>query len=121
MYWIASYFKHLSTLAGLLNMASKYPVPKGWRFYFVPGQQLCILNGISQTRAISMFMICYTVAIYALAKPITGWTTTILLLAVAFLGLFGILTIIKKYLQILADLNFKRTKYSFKSIEKLTK
>jgi len=70
---------------------------------------------------ISMLMICYTVAIYALAKPITGWTTTILFLAVAFLGLFGILTIIIKYLQILVDLNFKRTKYSFKSIEKLTK
>ncbi len=71
--------------------------------------------------AISLFMICYTVAIYALAKPITGWTTTILFLAVAFLGLFGILTIIIKYLQILIDLNFKRAKYSFKSIEKLTK
>lgn len=69
---------------------------------------------------LSIFMIVYTVAIYAMAKPVAGWTTTILFLAVAFLGLFIILTIIIKYLQILLKLNFRRTKYSFESIEKLT-
>ena len=70
---------------------------------------------------ISAFMIVYTVVIYASAHPVAGWTTTILFLSVAFLGLFAILTIVVKYLQILVDLNFKRTKYSFESIEKLTR
>lgn len=69
---------------------------------------------------LSVFMIVYTVIIYAMAKPVAGWTTTILFLAVAFLGLFMILTIIIKYLQILLKLSFRRTKYSFESIEKLT-
>lgn len=69
---------------------------------------------------LSVFMIIYTVAVYAMAKPVAGWTTTILFLAVAFLGLFIILTIIIKYLQILLKLSFRRTKYSFESIEKLT-
>ena len=36
-------------------------------------------------------------------------------------GLFGVLTIIIKYLQILIDLVFKRSRYSFEGVEKLTK
>lgn len=69
----------------------------------------------------SLFMIVYTLAVYILGQPVAGWTTTVLFLAVAFFGLFGILTIIIKYLQMLLDLTFKRAKYSFESIEKLTK
>ena len=69
---------------------------------------------------ISVFMIIYSVVVYITADPITGWTTTILFLSVAFLGLFGILTIILKYLQILVDMVFKRKHYCFDSIEKLT-
>ena len=45
----------------------------------------------------------------------------ILFLSMAFFGLFGILTIIVKYLQLLISLNFKRKQYCFESIEKLTK
>lgn len=69
----------------------------------------------------SVFMILYSVIIYAMAHPVEGWTTTILFLSVAFFGLFGILTIIIKYLQVLVDLVFKRQHYSFESIEKLSK
>lgn len=69
----------------------------------------------------TVFVLIYTIAAYALSKPVEGWTSTILFLAVAFLGLFGILTIIIKYLQILIGLVFKRKQYSFESIEKLTK
>ena len=63
----------------------------------------------------------YSVIIYLLSTPVAGWTTTIFFMAFAFFGLFGILTIIIKYLQILVDLVCKRKKYSFESIEKLTK
>ena len=69
----------------------------------------------------SVFMIVYSVVIYATANPVAGWTTTILFLSVVFFGLFGILTIVIKYLQLLVDLVFKRKQYSFESIEKLTK
>lgn len=69
----------------------------------------------------SIFMIVYSVVIYATSNPVAGWTTTILFLSVAFFGLFGILTIVIKYLQLLVDLVFKRKQYSFESIEKLTK
>lgn len=69
----------------------------------------------------SVFMIVYSIVIYAASSPVAGWTTTILFLSVAFFGLFGILTIVIKYLQLLVDLVFKRKRYSFESIEKLTK
>ena len=70
---------------------------------------------------ISVFMIFYTLSVYFIGNPIQGWTTTILFLSVAFLGLFGVLTIIVKYLQIIVDMVFRRKRYVFESIEKLTK
>lgn len=69
----------------------------------------------------SVFMTVYSVIIYITSHPVAGWTTTILFLSVAFFGLFGVLTIIIKYLQLLVRLVFKRKQYSFESIEKLTK
>lgn len=69
----------------------------------------------------SVFMIIFSIVIYATSTPVAGWTTTILFLSVAFFGLFGILTIVIKYLQLIVDLVFKRKQYSFESIEKLTK
>lgn len=69
----------------------------------------------------SIFMTMYSLVTYFVIHPVEGWTTTILFLSVAFFGLFGILTIIVKYLQLLVDMVFKRKHYSFESIEKLTK
>lgn len=69
----------------------------------------------------SAFVVIYSIVIWATSNPVAGWTTTILFLSVAFLGLFGILTIVIKYLQLLVNLVFKRKHYSFEGIEKLTK
>ena len=70
---------------------------------------------------ISFFMILYSLVVFISATPVEGWTTTILFLSVAFLGMFGILTIIIKYLQLLVELVFKRKKYFYESIERVTK
>ena len=70
---------------------------------------------------VSAFMIVYSIIIFATAHPVAGWTTTILFLSVVFFGLFVILTIIIRYLQLLIKLVFKRKQYSFEGIEKLTK
>lgn len=70
---------------------------------------------------ISAFMIVYSIVIFATANPVAGWTTTILFLSVVFFGLFGILTIIIRYMQLLINLTFKRKQYSFEGIEKITK
>lgn len=70
---------------------------------------------------IVFFMALYSLIIYCTGHPVEGWTTTILFMSVAFFGMFAILTIIVKYLQLLVDLVFKRKRYSFESIEKITK
>ena len=51
----------------------------------------------------SAFMIVYSVVIFT-TPSVAGWTTTILFLSVAFFGLFGILTIVIKYLQLVVNL-----------------
>jgi dolichol-phosphate mannosyltransferase len=70
---------------------------------------------------VSVFMMVYSIVIFATAHPVAGWTTTILFLSVVFFALFGILTIVIKYLQLLINLVFKKKQYSFEGIEKLTK
>lgn len=68
--------------------------------------------------AVAVLVAGYSAVVYLFSTPVAGWTTTIFFMSFAFFGLFGILTIIIKYLQILVDLIFKRKKYSFESIEK---
>ncbi len=69
----------------------------------------------------TVFMAAYSLSAYFLFHPVAGWTTTILFLSVVFFGLFGILTVIIRYLQLLVNLVFKRRHYSYEGIEKLTK
>lgn len=69
----------------------------------------------------TIIMGLYSLITYIFSTPVEGWTTTILFLSFSFFGLFGILTVIIKYLQIVVDLVFKRKTYSFEGVEKLTK
>lgn len=68
---------------------------------------------------VAVFMAGYSVFVYLNASPIAGWTTTVLFLSVAFFGLFAVLTVIIKYLQILVNLVFKRKQFTFENIEKV--
>lgn len=70
---------------------------------------------------ITVLMAAYTVFIFLTGNPVAGWTTTLAFLSLAFFGLFSILTVIIKYLSILVNLIFKKQRYMFESIEKLTK
>lgn len=68
---------------------------------------------------LSMVMLIYTLVTYFSAHPVEGWTTTVLFMSLGFLGLFGILTIVVKYLQLLVDMIFRRKHYSFESVVKI--
>lgn len=71
---------------------------------------------------LTVFVGGYTVLVYfSQNKPVTGWTTIMFFLSVAFFGVFFILAIVIKYLSILVDLIFKKQKYLIESIEKITK
>lgn len=61
----------------------------------------------------------YVVAVFFTGNPVSGWTTTMLFLAVAFFGLFLILAFVLKYLSVLKDLAFKKLSYAIESIQKL--
>lgn len=71
-----------------------------------------------------MLLSSLSVAIYAIVvfinnNPVQGWTTTILFLSFGFFGLFSLITIAIKYLDILIDLQFKKKLYLIESIDKL--
>lgn len=63
----------------------------------------------------------YSLIFKFLKNPVPGWTSTILFLSVSMFFVFMVLTIVLKYLQILVNLVFKKSRYNFESIEKLTK
>lgn len=68
---------------------------------------------------VMIFMAVYAGVMFINGVAIVGWTTTMLFLSVAFFGLFVILAIVIKYLSLLLNLNFRRQRYMFTSIEKL--
>lgn len=70
---------------------------------------------------IAMICAIYTAGIFLSGHAIVGWTTTMLFLTFAFSGLFGILTIVVKYLSILVNLVFCKKKYSYENIEKISR
>lgn len=61
----------------------------------------------------------YTVAIFVGARPVEGWTTTMLFLSLAFFGVFAIFAIIIKYLSVLIELVFTKQQYVIEGVEKL--
>ncbi|MCI8557223.1 MAG: glycosyltransferase [Lachnospiraceae bacterium] len=67
----------------------------------------------------ALFIGLYTIVIFVGAKPVEGWTTTMLFLSLAFFGVFAIFAIIIKYLSILIDLVFTKQQYAIEGIEKL--
>ena len=84
--------------------------------------------GYRVSMLITLLMLFFTVAVgtyslvfHFLKNPVPGWTSTILFLSVSMFFVFMILTIVLKYLQILVNLVFKKSRYNFESIEKLTK
>lgn len=62
----------------------------------------------------------YTIIAYMVSTPAAGWTSTILFLALAFFGVFAVMAMVIKYLQLILQLVFRRQQYSFERIEKLT-
>ena len=53
-------------------------------------------------------------------KPIEGWTSMMLFMAMGFTGIFFMFTIILKMVTILLKQIFERQKYLIESIEKLS-
>lgn len=76
--------------------------------------------GISCAMAVlTLLALMYTVLVWLLGEPVTGWTTTMLVLSGGMAGLFVILTIAIKYLSLLVSLVFRNQAYLIEGIEKI--
>ncbi len=71
--------------------------------------------------AVTLFVLIYTIVIFAVGNPVAGWTTTMLVLSFGFLGMFAILSVVIRYLAIILDLIFKRQQVVYEGIEKISK
>ncbi len=67
----------------------------------------------------TILVACYTMIVFFKGLSIEGWTTIMLFLSFSFFGLFTIITIVIKYLEIIINLNFKKTNYIIESIDKV--
>lgn len=68
---------------------------------------------------VTLAAIVYTLVIFFSAKPVEGWTTTMILLSAGFFGVFLLLTFVIKFLSLLVDLVFRNQKYLVESVEKI--
>ncbi len=68
---------------------------------------------------VTLFAGVYTLVVFLLGTPVSGWTTTMLLLSGGFFGVFAILTMVLKYLSIVVGLLFRKQTYTISSIEKV--
>jgi len=71
------------------------------------------------TLLITLATFIYTIVIFFSKNPVQGWTTTMLFLSFGFFGIFSLMTIAIKYLDILVEILFKKKNYLIEGIEKL--
>lgn len=70
---------------------------------------------------LTLIALVYTVAVWIVGEPVTGWTTTMLVLSGGLAGIFIMLTIAIKYLSLLVELVFRKQTYLIEGIEKIQK
>ena len=80
------------------------------------------------TLAFTLIMMCaalaaiiYVISVYLLGNPVEGYTTMMLFMASVFFALFAVLSVIIKYLSVIAGLIFNKQRYVVESIEKIAK
>lgn len=70
---------------------------------------------------ITVIVALYAVIVYVFQNPVEGWTPTILFLSFTFFGIFGVMAVVIKYLSIIVNLIFKKQKYIYESIQKISR
>ncbi|MBR4530670.1 MAG: glycosyl transferase family 2 [Lachnospiraceae bacterium] len=85
-----------------------------------------LMERISLTVCGVFFLIAVIVVIYVIVSLCSdeqlssGWVSIMGFLSIGFTGLFGLLTIVIRYLSVLVDLTFRRQQYLIKDIEKIS-
>ena len=61
----------------------------------------------------------YTFAVYLMGNPVSGWTTTMLVLTGGMTGMFALIAVMIKFLSLILMLSFKKQSYLVENVEKL--
>lgn len=61
----------------------------------------------------------YIVLVFALGKPVAGWTPIMMYLSICFFGIFSLFAIVLKYLSIILDMVYHKNTYIIESIRKV--
>jgi len=80
--------------------------------------KIALLISIAMVFA-SVFAMGYTIYMYFISKAVSGWTTTILFMAMSFTAIFLLFTVLIKYMSITIDILLKRKTYKVEDIEKI--
>ncbi|MBQ7156026.1 MAG: hypothetical protein IJR85_10805 [Synergistaceae bacterium] len=68
---------------------------------------------------ITLAELVYTVVVWVIGRPVSGWTTMMFVMTLGLTGMFGILAVTLKYLALIVKLLMNRQNYLIESIEKL--
>lgn len=81
---------------------------------------------VSLAICVIFFIIAIAVVIYVIvsfftdANLVSGWVSMMGFLSLAFMGVFGLLTIVLKYLSVLVNLSYRRQGYLIEGVEKIS-
>ena len=71
---------------------------------------------------IAVIVICYVLWSFFMDEHLeSGWVSVMGFLSIGFMGLFGLLTIVLKYLSVLINLIFRQQRYLIEDVEKISK
>lgn len=69
--------------------------------------------------ALTICISVYIVGVFALSKPVAGWTPIMAYLSLGFFGIFALFTIMLKYLSVILNMVFKSENHLVESIKKI--
>ena len=67
----------------------------------------------------TLAILIYTFAVYLMGNPVSGWTTTMLVLTGGMTGMFALIAVMIKFLSLILMLSFKKQSYLVENVEKL--
>ena len=71
---------------------------------------------------IALVVVIYVIASFFMDEHLeSGWVSVMGFLSIGFMGLFGLLTIILKYLSVVVNLIFRQQRYLIEDVEKISK
>ena len=71
---------------------------------------------------IAVVVVCYVLWSFFMDEQLeSGWVSVMGFLSIGFMGIFGLLTIVLKYLSVIVNLIFRQQRYLIEDVDKISK